>query len=166
MTRSTGNSRGADLVERLRRGRQQAERAARSGARHLPKIHGLTPSNQFFYPMENVLAETREILIESERVFCYGNMVMMECGGDDDKHLVSLMTDQRIEAGASGLLSNLLLCESTPNSDDGQPVQFAPPKGFVEILLTSEPTIQSLPMDRCAPASSQWRRREITLNGT
>jgi len=96
--------------------------------------------------MENVLAETREILIESERVFCYGNMVMMECGGDDDKHLVSLMTDQRIEAGASGLLSNLLLCESTPNSDDGQPVQFAPPKGFVEILLTSEPTIQSLPM--------------------
>ena len=100
MTRRSTNSRGAALVQRLHRGRQQADRAARPGARRLPTLHGLTQQSLFTMPMENVLTEAREILLASERVYCYGNMVAMECGEGAEKHLSPLMIDQRIESGA------------------------------------------------------------------
>ena len=65
MTRLANASRGLELVSRLHRGRQQAENAPRGGARELPALSGVTKDCTFLGNQENILADARQILVES-----------------------------------------------------------------------------------------------------
>lgn len=145
---ANSNSRGALLASRLRRGQQRSERAAQAGARSLPTLRGVTPTCQFLRPQENVLAEAQNILVESGRLYRYGNAVVMEVGEASERRLVTIATDNRVEPCAASLLANVFICEMPPTTDGGSPVQYPPPKGFVELLLNSEPTGRRLPAIR------------------
>lgn len=145
MTRARTESRGTDLAERLQRGRRQAQNAIRSGARQLPVIHGVTPTCIFTGRQENVLAAARDILVESGKVFRYGNAVVLEMEHGTDKSLVTLATDHRVESAASSLLSNLFICESESADPNTPPCQYAPPQRFVELIVNNQPTVAALP---------------------
>ena len=116
MSRRRSTSRGEDLAARLRRGRDVAERAARPGARELPILEGVAPNTTFDRPQENVLAAARRILVDSGRVFTYGNAVVMDVGEGEQRRLVTVTTDGHAEPGAAPRLANLFVCELPPPS--------------------------------------------------
>jgi len=144
VTQANRNSRGSDLARRFYQGRTQAQRAARPGARQLPILNGVNPSCQFTRPMENVVAEAGDILIESQRVFRHGNSVMLEVEHDEGKSLTTLSTAFESEPAASSLLANLFICEQQLN-DNSPPVQYPPPNRFTALLFTNEPLQSRIP---------------------
>lgn len=144
MTTRSSNSRGADLAARLFGGIRQAEQATRPGARELPMVSGLTPTCQFYRPMENVLLETRDILISSQILFIHGPDIAVEVTTGIDRSLVTLTAGYQIETRASSLLANVFVCEQTSQAE-GTAVQFPPPAQFVALLLNSEQTRDHLP---------------------
>ena len=139
------NSRGAALASRFYEARQRASRAHRPGARDLPIVSGLNAQCQSVVPLENVWVEVQGILVGTERVFCYGNNVVLEVGQGEDATLVVLSTGQFIETGAESWLSNFFVCQTTPAKLDDLPKQFPPPRKLVENLLRREPTLQAFP---------------------
>ena len=144
MTNRRSHSRGEDLATRRTSGIRQAEQAARPGARELPVVEGLTQKCQFLRPMENVLMETRDILINSETVFIHGRDIAMEVTTGTDRSLVTLTAGYQIETRASSLLANVFVCDKTSRSDESA-VQFPPPAQFVALLLNSDQTRDHLP---------------------
>ena len=139
------NSRGEALAQRLQRGQIHAERAPLPSARQLPVLHGLTQGCVFIQPQENVLATARSILVESRRVYTYGNTIVMNADAGDDRYLATLVNGGHVEASAAAVLANLFVCEAQATRDNQPAAQFPPPKGFVDLLLNSEPTWQALP---------------------
>ena len=138
------SSRGAALAQRLRRGAHRIRSAPRAGSRTLPILHGVTPGGLFEFGQENVLADARTILVESRRLFSHGNGIVMRAGEGAQSRILTLASDSHVEPVASALLANLLVCEYRPASKIF-PVQFAPPKNLVELLLNNEPTRHTLP---------------------
>ena len=69
----------------------------------------------------------------------------MLVGGGACGRLCTITNDHHVEPCAAPLLANLFVCEYPPAEPDGEVLQFAPPKGVVELLLNSEPTRQTLP---------------------
>lgn len=148
MPRPANTSRGATLANRIRRGRQRAERAARPGARELPILHGVTRYCEFRLPQENVLAAAGEILVESGRVYTYGSSIVVEIGDAGERRLVTVANDGRVEPYATSMLANTFICEQAPLTEEGTPIQYPPPKSFTELLLNAEPIRQALPRIR------------------
>ena len=144
MTITRNHSRGADLAARLTGGLRQAEQAARPGARGLPVVMGLTQTCQCDRPMENVLLDARDILIHSERVFIYGQNIVLETATGTDRTLVTLTAGNQIEKRASSLLANVFVCGKASQSEESA-VQFPPPPQFVSLLLNSDQTRNHLP---------------------
>jgi len=144
MTSSCSHSRGVHLHARFQQGLREAERAARPGARNLLKLRGITPNCHYSQPLENVLIEARELLVNSQKVYIYHNDVVMEVESEDVRCLVSLTTGHRIEPIAPSLLANLVLCAYASPSNS-QEVQFAPPHQFVATLLNSSQVRDHLP---------------------
>ncbi len=141
--RNHSDTRGAELAERLQYGLRMAESALRPGARELPMLHGVTPRCEFVIPQENVLANLGGILIESDRVFRYGNSIVIETHDGDHRGLATLVTDHHIESAAVAFLSNLVVCETRSESDET--IQFPLPRRLAEMALHHEPTLTRLP---------------------
>ena len=144
MPRPTHNtaSRGVSLAAKLARGKRNAERAPRAGARDLPILRGVTPAGVFTQPQENVLAEARGILSASGRLYGYGNTIVMDMPGADGGRLATVTNDGRAESSASSLIANLMICEHRTNQVT---LEFPPPRPLVELLVNSEPTCAALP---------------------
>lgn len=83
--------------------------------------------------MDNVLLRAVELLVESRRVFVFGNRIVLEAERHDGEGLglLTLCTGTEVAVGAEDLLSNVLLCE-----DDER--QFPVHKSFADVLLRSE----------------------------
>ena len=145
MTRSGGRSRGADLHRRLLDGVQVCSRAAHHNARPLPILRGLTPKCVFTAPLDTVLCNTADLLVQSNRIYCYGNEIVCEVGDNNNRRLQSLAIDGRVEPVASGVLANLFVCELSNNAPEAAPVQFPPPRQFIELLVNHEPTTRRIP---------------------
>jgi len=145
MSRQLGNnSRGADLARQFYAGRKEADSALLPGARQLPMLHGLNPHCEFTEPQANVLAAAGVLLVASERVFAYGDTVVLERQSGNEKVLTPLITDQRTERAAPALLANVFTCE-VRGRENGPALQFPPPARFVELLLHYEQVISRLP---------------------
>jgi hypothetical protein len=139
-------SRGCDLAQRLHDGHAIAGRAPLPGARDIPLLTGLTPRCIYLEPLENVRKRATEILVESRRVYMYGNDISYERIDGSNRCLVPLTQGGVVERNAAAILANLVVCElSGPDKD---PVQFAPPRPFIELLLNSIPIRQALPKIR------------------
>jgi hypothetical protein len=143
MPRRPNSSRGEALTRRLQAGRQEAQRAPLAGARDIVVLEGLSPACTAVPLFENILARAQEVLVESGRIYRYGNGIVMEVGSGTEAKLVPLTVGSNLEASAAPRLANFFICESRP--EKGAPVQFPPPSRFVSTLLTREPTLASLP---------------------
>ncbi len=136
-------SRGAAMVGRLRAAASLARRALAPGARDLPVLVGLTPRCTFNEPLENVLAEAARILVADGRIYVYGSDFVFEVEQRGRRRLVPLTADSSVHRSAAAILANALVCELV--AADKDPVQFAPPRPFVEILLSSSAVRAALP---------------------
>jgi hypothetical protein len=143
MPKADHTSRGRDLAQRLRAGCALAGRAPTPGARDLPVLTGLTPTSLFLEPLENVRDQATRILLDSERVYLYGDDVVLEAIVGSDRRLVPLARYAAIDRGAAAHIANLFVCEMC--APGKEPVQFIPPRLFVELLLSSSPTRLALP---------------------
>jgi hypothetical protein len=140
------SSRGAELAQRLSEGRSQAEKAPLPGARAVDGLVGLAPNCTANRPLENVLVQAQKFLVDSGRVYRYGNNVMMETDTTGEAKLVTLATGSKIETSAAPLLANLFVCRSTTPSSNT--IEFTPPSRFVATLLHREPSLAALPLIR------------------
>lgn len=145
MSRAANSSRGQDLALRLFEGCREADRALRPGARRLPVLHGVTPQCTFTLPQENVLADAGQILIDSQRIYHYGDNIVIECVHDGEKKIETLATARRPEPKALAALSNIFLCETVNPKNETPPIQFPPPSRLVDLLLNHEPTAMRAP---------------------
>jgi hypothetical protein len=145
MPELSSRSRGASLANRLNLGLREAACALPPGARRLPVLWGLTPRFQFTVPQESVLANLGQILLDSRRVYRYGNSVVLEMEEDGEHTLRPLAIDHNTEKPTASLLSNLLVCE-TPSANAEAPLtQFPVLPRLAELILNHEPTLQRLP---------------------
>jgi hypothetical protein len=139
------SSRGRDLAERLKEGRDLAGRALAAGARDLPVLRGVSPKCVFTDPQENVLAEAGQILARGGRVYVHGDTVALEVTAGPAPRLVPLVQDTDVRPAAASLLANIFVCEV---AEDGKaPVQFAPPRALVGLVLNSwavRPTLRTV----------------------
>ena len=138
-------SRGAALVAKWQNGRRLVMRAALPGARDLPVVYGVNAQNLFRRPLENVLAEARKVLVESGRVYRWGNQTVLEVEGEENKRIEPLSVAYRTEPHAASLLANLFIFAEMPPTDKSTPQQFPPTSKFVRVLLNSEQTSKALP---------------------
>src|SRR5205823_6059022 len=83
MVNGESRSRGTELEKRLHEGRRQAETAPLPGSRDLPVLSFITPKGECECPLENAIVVTRDILITSNRVFTYGNSMVLEVDCSD-----------------------------------------------------------------------------------
>jgi len=143
--RENDRSRGADLTARLQRARRDAEHAPRQGARDLPVVEGFGGQYQTVVPLENVLAMIHDIIVDSHRVYRYGNSVVFELDDGEERRLTILSTGQVVEGGADTWLGNLFVCRTSPEGRGESPREFAPPRKLAEQVLRREPTLQALP---------------------
>lgn len=139
-TKAKPRSRGSDLAGRLREGIQEATSAPLPGARQLPVLHEITPKGECASNLENALAQVTTILDKSNRVFTFGDAIVIEVDRHDGTgpRLVPLRTGGRVEVGAEDWLANLFVCEF-------KGTQFPPPKPLIDVLLRAEPTMRALP---------------------
>ena len=139
------DSRGATLVARFYQGRKEVRNAPRAGARDVGVLHGLSTSctTEVDVPLENVLVQAEGFLVNSKRIFRYGNNVVMEVGSAEEGRLLPLATGHLIESSAASCLANLFICEFDVGRD--KMIQFPPPAKFVATLLHREPTLAALP---------------------
>lgn len=114
------------------------------GARPLPVLDGVDrKSAVFLEPQENVLLRATSHLVDSGKVFSYGDEVVSELArlDGDGGRLVRLRTGDAVARGANHWLSNVLLCQQGHN-------QFPPPSWFADLLLRSELLQAAIPRIR------------------
>jgi hypothetical protein len=133
------------LADRLRRGIRRIESAPRAGARTLPILRGVTPTGLFTRGQENALADARDILVASQRLFNHGNGIVLLVGEGACGRLCTIANDNHTEPGAVPLLANIFVCELPPIKPDDVPIQFPPSKSLCELVLNNEPTRRALP---------------------
>ena len=93
-------------------------------------------------PMDGVLAEAIQVLLESGRAFRYGNEIVLEQVRHEEATLVPLALNGRAEPGAEAWLSNLMVVDS----GDGQiEIQAGFPSRLARSLLADEGLWRSLP---------------------
>ena len=94
--------------------------------------------------LEDILVAAQSALLSSQKIYSYGNNVMLEFGQGTDGRLITLALGHRMESVAESLLANFFVCEGPPK-DDGPGPQFAPPRKFLAQLLNRTPTRDALP---------------------
>lgn len=131
---------GDELEFQLFGGIREAQNALVPGARSLPILWGLTPNGGFIHPQENVLVQAADLLVESGRVYAYGEAIVFEVQRLDGEGfgLTPLRTGASVEVGAEDLLANILVCQLDEK-------QFPISKWFADVLLRSELLIARLP---------------------
>jgi hypothetical protein len=134
---------GDELERQLFRALEEADNAPLPGARTLPILHGLKPKGGFTQPQENILLRATEILMESGRIYAYGDTLVMQTDRRDDIPgvLTPLRTGSIVEVGANDLLANVFICHQGES-------QFSVPIWFAKLLLRSELLIARLPRIR------------------
>ena len=138
-------SRGWALAKRLNKAIGNERNALKPGARDLKVLRGVDARGVCDRPLENVLDEFTTFLIESGRVYRYGNNIVMESGQQQHGELVPLSISRTPQPGARDELANLIVCERSNGKDQEGARQFAPPAELVKTLLSRKPTIQALP---------------------
>ncbi len=141
---SDRTSRGNALVTRMQQGQNQVERSPMEGSRRLPVLCGVTSSGKFIKPMEDVLPDARSLLVESARVYRYGNSIVMEGWDIDRKCLITLATDGILKSAVSAHLSNVFTCRAA-NCPRKRGEEFAPSRKLIELLFNDELTLRALP---------------------
>lgn len=134
---------GDEVEQQLFQALKEADAAPLPGARDLPLLIGIKPSGGFTQPQENVLVKALDILVESNRLYVYGDTVVQETQRLDGSgaRLAPLRTGSVVEVGAEDMLANVFVCQEGAN-------QFPPPKWFADLLLRSEPLTERLPRIR------------------
>jgi hypothetical protein len=145
MPPSNDRSRGEALAARLSDARRAAQQAPLRGARPLPVVNGLDQSCRSVGPLENVLAQVHQILLDTPRVYMHGNNVVLELGEGDGARLCNLATGVDVNPCAAPMLANLFVCESAARENDKPAVQFPPPSKLAALVLSREPTLAALP---------------------
>jgi hypothetical protein len=145
-TTHSKQSRGKALADRLYQGCKQAQNALLPGARDVGVIVGLTPNCTAEVPLENVLVVGEKLLVQSERIYRYGNNVVMEIGGPGEQRLLALATGSKVESWAAAQLANIFVCEHKQSFPPFTTIQFVPPLKFVTTLIHREPTRAALPL--------------------
>jgi hypothetical protein len=92
--------------------------------------------------LDDVLAEASQVLLESGRVYRFGNEIVFEVGQGEDAALVSLAVRGKAESGAEALLSNLMAVAS---GDGETSIQAGFPQKMARILLADEMLWSLLP---------------------
>jgi hypothetical protein len=131
---------GDELEVQLKEAIRQASNAPLPGARDLPILSGLKPNGGFSLPVENVLLEAIGFVVESKRIYRYGDSIVLQVQRLDRAGLClsQLRIGGSVEVGAEDQLANLFLCQQ---GDE----QFAVPRSFVDLLLRSELLTPQLP---------------------
>jgi len=144
MARKADNSRGAALTQRLAAAVRRGRCCLVDGARTLPVVRGITPGFTAVRPLENVLHEVQTVLVNSGKIYRYGDNVVMDVGEDEAARLLHLTAGTHMEPDAPHLLANLFVCQ-TPADDGQNPVEFPPPTKLVATALSRHPTTAALP---------------------
>ena len=133
-------SRGEDLAEQLFGALRTAPPVPSSGARDLPVLTGPDRLGGYESSVENALAQAVALLRDSQRIFLYGNSVMMQTGRLDGAglNLITLRSDHTVAAGSENWLSNIFLCKDKFG-------QFPMLHRFASLTLTHEPLLMALP---------------------
>lgn len=129
---------GAEIEAQIAQAIRDLATVPLPGGRDLPVLTGLLQIGRYTEPQDNVLLKAIDLLIKSERVFAYGNTVVIDtpCSRGDGRELRPLRTGSSIVTGAEDVLANLFVCQE-PTSKDGDR-EFPVPKWFVDGLLRSE----------------------------
>ena len=141
-TTKTKKTPGSDLAEQLFACLGQVKNIPMAGTRQLPVLEGVS-THGFDGPQENALARLAEILAESERVFRYGNTIVLQTDRLDagGKCLQVLRDGATIPPGAADWLANVFVC-------GGEAGQCPPFAWLVNVALRSETIWPVLPQIR------------------
>jgi hypothetical protein len=134
---------GDELAEQWTKAIQVFDSVPLPGARKLPVLSGLDRRGDFVVTQENILISTADILVTSQKVYTYGDSIVLEIenANDTGPGLVLLRTGTSVESSAKGFLANLMVCQAGEK-------QFPPPHWFVDVLLRAETVIKRLPRIR------------------
>lgn len=132
------------LVSGLFAAVKTAETAPPPGSRDLPVIGGVTPGGLFVVPQESVLHQVGRVLVDSGRVFVYGNsLVVTTTAAGDDAVVIPIRTGVQVEVWAPGVLANLMVCRHVGRFDV---FEFPPPPKALGVLLNADPLLAALPV--------------------
>jgi hypothetical protein len=132
-----------DQAQSLQKAINDLQSVPRPGVAAVPIVQGLTAECTTLGNLENKLAEVTDVLVNSKRVFHYGNSVVQEIDDDDTgARLVPLLTGGQLESGASGHLRNRFKCEVQVK---GERKQIPPSDKIVLNVLLSDYARKSLP---------------------
>src|SRR5947209_6335970 len=142
MSQANHTSRGMALEKRLACAVAELKGMPIPGSRDLPVIQGVTSTGIAEGNLENVLVEIEQILVNSKRVYLYGNGVVLEASNNHGNGLLNLSSGNQVEKCASATLANLFICQRMTKQG---PRQFFPPEKIVQAILLREPTRRALP---------------------
>src|SRR4051794_3382860 len=105
MRARTVPSRGQQLADRLHAACSREGASLVQGARELPTLTRVAPNSVADGPLENTLTRARKILIDSGRVYMYGDSIVLEQGRGVDAKLIPLTAGARLEPIAPSLMA-------------------------------------------------------------
>jgi hypothetical protein len=109
--------------------------------RHL--LSGVTPRGEVLNRnLDDALAEAAQVLVHSNKVYRYGNSIVLEAGSGETGSLTTLAVDSRADPHAAASLTNLLAV-TTGNSESF--IQASVPPRFAASLLASHSLRELLP---------------------
>jgi hypothetical protein len=142
-SKQKGPSPAEQLAGNLFAGVRAAESAPPPGARDLPVIRGVNPGGLFLGSQEAVTHGVARVMVESGRVFTYGNgLVVASADTGPDAVIRTIQTGTQTESCAGGVLANLLVCEYEGRD---QTFQFSLPPKALHVILNAEPLANALP---------------------
>jgi hypothetical protein len=136
------SSLASQFEERLREACRQDDLIPLDGVTARPVVYGIDKAGSVHGCLENKLHEASQLMAESERVFLFGDEVVMEMGTATKKWLSPLRVAGSVTGDAHAKLCNIFLCGS--QSTNGE-TQYGPPKETVSQLLHRNETLQLLP---------------------
>jgi hypothetical protein len=115
-----------------------------TGGRKRPVVWGVTDKGTFVGGMtaDAFLDRAGEILLESAKVFRFGNSIVYECPGPTDPRLSTLAVQHRPEPHAAGVLANLFAVGVEAGTATTQSLV---PQKLINALLVDEPFGDRLP---------------------
>ncbi|TWU33431.1 hypothetical protein Q31b_57480 [Novipirellula aureliae] len=143
--RNNTSSRGQALMSRFSRAVRAVQHALPTDTPMIPRLQGVTTQGHFLLPIESVLESASQLIVASERVFCFGKDLVFESRGGENFALATLACDGRAEATAGGHLGNLFICEKSSGDPEAPPLEFTPPLTLVTTIATNEHVRSQIP---------------------
>jgi hypothetical protein len=139
-------SAGKDLATKLLAALDDFALGPVLGGQSRPIIWGVTSKGALVggLTLDQFLARASQVLLESQRVFRYGNSICLEMGSPGDPRLVTLAIEHRAEPGAAPLLANLFAVGIGGGGE--QATQSLTPPSLLAALLANETLWGALPM--------------------